>query len=343
MRAHDRPIRTVARRALALLGCALLAAAPARAENTVAATIYAEARESFMLGDFATLDRENNRLRQGVHLEEDASSQLEYFRLGMTSAIGTKVKRQEPYLRELEALTLQFAERNPKSSLAHVLYANVLVQHGWSYRGNGYMQDVPEAARKEFVAYLTRAANYLRQHADVALTDSYAHKILIDIGKSLGWKPEQLRAVAEAGLKRNPYDLDLYFDLVGTLVPKWGGDPKTLDKYIREATEQTRAQFGSGMYARLYSAAAQDEYGPRLFLDSHADWPTMKKSYEDMLARYPNSPERRNRFAHMACVAGDQPTLRALLEELGPKVDAKFWGRNGGRTLEGCRRIASEV
>ena len=30
--------------------------------------------------------------------------------------------------------------------------------------------------------------------------------------------------------------LDLYFDLVGTLVPKWGGDPKTLDKYIREAT-----------------------------------------------------------------------------------------------------------
>ena len=342
MRPQHRPIHTVVRRALVLLGCALLAAAPARAENKDNETVHLEAWESFMSGDFATLDKENNRLRQGAHLGEDASSQLESFRTGMTGAIGT-VTHNEPYLRELEALTLQWAERNPTSSLAHVLYAKVLVQHGWSYRGNSFIRDVPEAALKEFVAYLTRAADYLRQHADVALTDSYAHKCLIQIGKALGWEPEQLRAIAEAGLQRNPYDIELYFDLVGTLVPKWGGNPASLDKFIRAATEQTRAQFGSGLYARLYSAAAQDEYGPRLFLDSYADWPTMKTSYEDMFARYPNSPRRRNYFAHMACVAGDKQTLLALLEELGPKVDASLWGYNGERTLEGCQRLAREL
>lgn len=336
-------VRAALRCALFWAASALLALPSARAEENAVSPITTRAEQTFMWGDFAALDKENNRLRQGPNLDVGGGSELEYFRIGLANVIKSGVKHEEPYLSELESLTLQWARQNPTSAFAHVLHANVLAAHGWSYRGGGYMQDVPAPAREQFLAYQMRAVDYLRQHADVALTDSYAQSTLLGIGRSLDWETTQMRAIVQDGLKRNPHDINLYFDMAGTLVPKWGGDAKTLDKYIREVTEQTRAQYGSGMYARLYSHVADLEYGHRLFTDSHADWALMKKSYEDMLARFPDSPTRRNYFAHMACIAGDKATLLALLDELGPKLNAKFWGDNGERTLEGCQRLARRL
>ena len=148
--------------------------------------LTAETEQAFWKGDFAALDKENEFLKHGKHLAPNAGSELEYFRLGLDSVIRTKVDRSEPYLRELEALTLQWAAEHPKSSLAHVLHAQVLVQHAWSYRGGGYAKEVPPQAWADFHNYLQRAAEYLKAHADVALTDSSAHALLLRIGQTLG-------------------------------------------------------------------------------------------------------------------------------------------------------------
>lgn len=305
--------------------------------------IMAEATQAFWWGDFAALDKENELLKHGKHLKPDASLELEDFRIGLGTVINTAVDHGEPYLRELEAQTLQWATEYPKSSLAHILYARVLVAHAWAYRGGGYAKDVPPEAWKDFNAYLRRAVEYLNQHADVALTDSSAHIELLTIGKGLSWDVKQLAAIQQDGLKRNPNDVELYFAMVTPLLPKWSGDPRTLDNYIRWATEQTRADYGMGMYARMYSQAADEQFGHALFKDSLADWPTMKKGYEDMLARFPDSPWRLNRYAYMACLAKDRSTLQKVLAELGDKVDASKWGPNPERSLEGCQRFAKET
>jgi len=68
----------------------------------------------------------------------------------------------------------------------------------------------------------------------------------------------------------------------------------------------------------------------------------MKKGYEDMQARFPNSPARRNHFAHMACLAKDRTTLVALLAELGKNIEVSNWGPNPERSLEACQRWAKE-
>jgi len=304
--------------------------------------LTAETEQAFWKGDFAALDKQNEFLKHGKHFAPDAGSELEYFRLGLDSVIRTKVDRSEPYLRELEALTLQWATEHPKSSLAHVLHAQVLVQHAWSYRGSGYAKEVPPEAWADFHKYLQRASEYLRAHADVALTDSSAHALLLRIGTGLEWDHGMLSTIQQDGLKRNPDDVMLYFGMLTPLLPKWGGDPETLDRYIRQATKQTQADYGMGMYARLYAAAADDDFGHKLFENSLVDWPTMKKGYEDMQARFPNSPGRRSHFAHMACLAKDRPTLVALLAELGPKIDVSQWGPNPERSLESCQRWAKE-
>jgi hypothetical protein len=300
-----------------------------------------QATTAFWLGDFAALEQQNALLRQPGHVGADGVLEIELFRIGLDKVTEATPKDQEAYLTELEKLTLQWTVEHPSSALAHVLYARTLTAHAWSYRGGGYVKDVPPEAWKEFDAYLRRAAQYLLEHADVAMTDSYAHITLLEIGKAMDWDDQQTWNVINDGLKRNPDDISLYMTALTRMLPKWGGDAKRLDQFIRRATEQSKAQFGTGMYARLYSAAAEREYGHRLFQASLVDWPTLKQSYQDMLERYP-SGTRRNRYAYMACLAKDKPTMQAQLDALGDKVDAASWGPNPQRSLEGCLRWARE-
>jgi hypothetical protein len=304
--------------------------------------VTTQAEQAFWWGDFAALDKQNDFLRHGKHATADDGSELELFRMGIDSVIGAQVAHREPYLQELEAQTLQWATENPKSALAHILYAKVLVAHAWSYRGGGYAKDVPPEAWKDFRAYLQRAADYLNAHGDVAFTDSYAYSVMITIGMGMGVDAKQLEVFVDEGIKRNPYDYTLYFDMLTPLMPKWGGDARTLDDYIRKVAMQTRAEYGMGWYARLYGDAADDDYGHELFQNSYADWPTMKQGYEDMMARYPDSPYRLNVYGHMACLAKDKATLQAVLAKLGNKLDASWWGPNGERSLEVCQRWAKE-
>ncbi|MYM25663.1 DUF4034 domain-containing protein [Duganella sp. FT135W] len=301
--------------------------------------ITTQAIQAFWWGDFAALEQQNAALRQPGHVNSEGVLDLEWFRIGVNRVVDNS--SNEAYLQELEKLTLQWAKEHPQSALAHILYAQVLVAHGWAYRGTGFVKDVPPEAWKDFENYQHRAAQYLLEHADVALTDSYGHAVLLNIAKTMNWDDQQIWDILNDGLKRNPDDTSLYFTALTGLLPKWGGDNKRLDRFIRKATEQTKAQFGSGMYSRLYSAAADDDYGHALFEDSHVDWPTMKQSYEDMLSRYP-STGRRNRYAHMACLAKDKATLLAQFDLLGKQLKPDAWGPNGERSLESCQRWARQ-
>jgi hypothetical protein len=323
--------------ALVSLRAPALAAEPTRSPITVAA------EEAFWWGDFATIEQQNTDFRQAAsRFGPDGRSRLDLFREGLYSVFYNEVENTEAYLKNMDALTLEWATEHPDSPLAHILHAKALVVHGWSYRGGGYVKDVPPEAWKEFHAYLKRAADHLKDHADVALKDSYAHLVLLEIGRGLGWSNEQMVAIADDGLKLDPEDLDLYFKVMESMLPKWGGNARVVDTYIKYATEKTRAKHGMELYARLYSAAADYEYRNTLFENSLADWSKIKQGYEDILARHPDSTIRRNRYAYLACVAKDRDTLLKVLAQLGTKIDISQWGSNPERSLEGCRRRAAE-
>lgn len=153
-----------------------------------------------------------------------------------------------------------------------------------------------------------------------------------------------MAAIAADGLKRNREDISIHSAMVESLLPKWGGNAQALDRYIKQATEQMRPVYGSGMHARLYSNAESGHYGSALFEDSHADWDKMKQGYEDMLARFPPvatsatatriwRAERKTRRRCCACSAKSAPGRT-------PKPGARI--RNGhsrpaARRPCGCR------
>ena len=342
MTVQRRPAGPGLRTTLAMAAmAAMLAIAPARADD--ASPIASWSALALYWANFDALDEKNARLRQSPYFAADGSSDVSEFRRGLERVIYQTGKHREAYLRELEVQTLQWATEHPRSAFAHVLHAKVLIAHGRSYRGWNWANDVPPEAMKQFHAYLRRAFDYLKAHAQVALTDSGAHALMLGIGKEEGWTPEQLETVADAGLKRNPRDIELYMLVVSALLPESRDgelDQQALDGFIRKAGAQTHRALGAGLYAVLYTNVATRKYGHRLFRDTLADWPTMKKGFEDLHARYPDTPALRNRFAYIACVAEDKTTLLALIDELGDELDASQWGANGARTMENCERLA---
>lgn len=332
------------RRLLLPLALALTTLTCAAADtDTPVSPIKTAAFDAIWWGDFAALERMNAEYRKSGRFDPDGASQLELFRDGVDMVFDRKIKDKERYLKEVDLMTLQWAKEHPRSGLAHALHAKSLLEHAYSYRGTTFANEVPPEAWKYYHDYLQQAAAYLRDHADAALTDSHAHYVLIGVGRGLSWDDEQLAAIAEDGLKRNPEDITLHQTMVNSLLPKWGGNAKVLDSYIQKAAVQTRALYGSGMYAMLYSQAAVGQYGSALFEGSHADWDKMKQGFEDILSRFPASAHQRNRYAWTACVARDKATLQRLLGEIGTEVRLDAWGNNPERSLETCQRMAGET
>jgi len=335
-------IAALSRRVLlaAALACAA-PAAPVLAADAQLPAVTVAARDAFWIGDFAALEKQNADLRQPGRIGDNGISQITQFRTGLESVFNNNVENGEAYCKELDLLTLQWANEHPQSAFAHALHARSLVAHAWSYRGGGFVNKVPPEAWKDFHAYLRRAADYLKAHADVALTDSYAHEVLLEIGKGLDWSSEQMLAVAKDGLKRNPDDTGLYFDVLQSVLPKWGGSPRAVDDFIKYAAEQTRDRFGQSMYTRLYLTAADDQFSHTLFQDSYADWNRMKQGFEDLLARYPDNADRLNSYAYMACLAKDKETFGKQFARIGKRIVRANWGANPERSLESCRRWAA--
>ena len=330
--------RTVLAGALALGAPALVAHAAEPTKNAVERA----AADALWNGDFASLERQNEALKTPGSFAPDGSFQLAYFHQGLAEVFDNDVENVELYLKEMDALTLEWATAHPTSGLAHGLHAHALIAHGWSYRGKRYAGEVPREAMAEFQAYLTRAFDYLKTHADVALKDSYSQLQLLEIGMGLNWSRTHMEAIMNDGFKRNPNDTDLAFKMVTALLPKWGGTPRQLDDFINRVSDQTRTRFGMGMYASLYTYAADSQFGSGLFENTPVEWGKMKQGFEDWKARYPNNVYRLNAYARMACLAKDKPTFQTLIGQVDAKPDLSAWGNNPERALELCRRWAAQ-
>jgi len=162
---------------------------------------------------------------------------------------------------------------------------------------------------------------------------------MLTTGRDLGWNKRDLMAVFEAGVAKNPDHDNLYFFMEEALLPKWGGDLESVDRFIAWTVKKTRDQRGLEMYARLYAGLSYGELHQRLFSNGEASWATMKTGFEDQLKRYPH-PDHRNMYAYFACMANDRATLRSQLELIGDNFEPIFWGDNPQRSFEMCKTMA---
>jgi hypothetical protein len=257
---------------------------------------------------------------------------------GVRWVIG-RASTDDKKLVSVEKQFLDWAERYPNSTTAHIGYAAALTAHAWYFRGDGPASAVRDQDWAPFRDYLEKARVYLMEHADDAHTDPQWYTEMLVIARGQGWPEEAYMNLVSDGLKRHPYFYPIYFSALRNLLPKWGGSIEAIDAFALAAVKYTKEEEGQGMYARIYWSAYQIEFGNELFSRTKVDWSRMSVGIDDVLARFP-AQWNINNFAHFACLAGDREKARSLIAMIeGPPIHLAW--KSLSPTFEECRDWAN--
>lgn len=272
------------------------------------------ARELFEKQDFTALERLAKRYRQPDQRFASGVWKLSTYHVGLQRAFDIG-NRDPAYWADRERIVGAWLERHPTSPAAHLTHARMLSSRAWSIRGSGYASTVKDADWAPFIALQQQAIDYLQARKELVSVDPFWYELMEHLAIERSWTPEQFFALHDEGIGRYPAYYPLYFAAVRYFAPKWGGDPQSLELYARRVMALAPPRDQYMLYARIYWVASQQEYRKRLFTDSAVNWPSMKRGFEDIMARYP-AAWNLQAFAYFACQANDRERARELMAQI---------------------------
>lgn len=273
--------------------------------------------------EFRTLENWATKFRTQESRTPSGVWELTQFYVGITEAFGHRKQTEAFWNRAYETSRL-WRDAYPDSSTAHLAHAQLLVSHGWSFRGTGWARTVPEEAWEPFHEHLEEARRYLDETRGYSSADPYWYGLMMVIATAQQWPTAEFETLMIEGLANFPRYYESYFAAMRYYSPRWGGSPHQVETFADMAARRIGSKEGEALYARIYWAASQSHFDNRLFTDSHVDWPRMSKGIDDVLAKYPDEWNVNN-FAKFACLAGDKKKTKTLIETKS-RVDLQAWG-----------------
>lgn len=235
-------------------------------------------------------------------------------------------QRDEDWTKLFERMEL-WQQRYPDSEIAPIVYAMLLEQRAWIYRGSGPASNIPRARMAKFKEYIGKADAMLEHNKALALKNPQWYAVKVNLLRYQGKaSPAQLAPIANSALKLFPDYDRLHFNLVLTQLPNWGGNAKRIDEMIalilsHHPDEQDKLV----IYTRLYWIARSNYYGGDFFNETLADWHKMRQGFQLITAEYPDDWNL-NHFAATACLADDLNTMFGLLPRIKRYYRAAWFG-----------------
>ena len=274
--------------------------------------------------DFPKLENLSNTYLNSKTRTSSGLWKLTLFYAAIASYLDTQHKDDEFWLPK-ERLTRSWVEHYPKSATAHLAYARMLLNRGWSYRGGGYANTVEKQNWKPFQEYTEKARIYLEKYKAVCSKDPYWYELMAIIAYRQDWSQNEFSKLIKEGIENHPSYYQIYFAAIDYYSPKWGGDASLIEAFATDSLKKTQSSEGFEMYARIYWYASQTQYGTRLFTDSLVDWPKMKRGIDDTLSKYPDNWNINN-FAKFSCMSGDKVKTAELIKRLDTPPIQYVWG-----------------
>lgn len=284
--------------------------------------IYLDARKSLLAGDVSELERQYQE-----YSSTQARTQSGQWKLNIFDASLHHVIREEPNRQtrtELEKEISTWESRFPKSCGAHLERSHIWIDHAWKARGDGWADAVSDKSWKQFKSDLAKGRRALLKWKKTCAADPQWYAYMLILGKSEGWPRAPYLALVDEALRTHPLYYQIYFAALEYFYPRWFGSIDDIDAFVTQATNRTRAQIGSEMYARLYWEAACCQFNGNLFSAAKASWPLMKAGFRDLTSRYPDAWNLNN-FAKFSCMAGDRQTTLELMHRIRGHFIAAAW------------------
>lgn len=293
-----------------------------------------EVQELWRRRNYEMLDTLIDRWAKPEERFDDGRMHLTAVNKGLEVSV-TGRRTAEDWERELAKVS-EWRQQNPASTAVDIVEAALLQSWAWSARGNGYSGTVTPEGWKLFGERMQRAEDVLFRSKDRSSNNPLWFYEYMEVALQLRWEPAEFRALYDAAISRFPQFHQLYFSMIRSLEPRWGGSIEAVDAYIAEVVKQTKGRDGKIMYARLYWYLAQVEGEDfSLFEDSAANWKDMRAGFKELIAATPKSNWNLNNFAAFACRAGDADTYRKLRKKVGEEqMDEDAWPST--LTMEVC-------
>jgi hypothetical protein len=179
---------------------------------------------------------------------------------------------------------------------------------------------IPAEIEKGFAA----AAQELVANAKLLKDEPFYYGLRMDIAARRGAPDSEITDLYTSAQKQMPdYFMPKYQALLW-LAEHWKYDPAKVDALISDAASVSRAQNGDGDYADLYWWVYAIHSKRELFTEMRASWPRMRRGMDDRIKRYRGATNA-NRYALLACLAGDQKQAKRMFEIAGQTIDPEVW------------------
>jgi hypothetical protein len=220
-------------------------------------------------------------------------------------------------------------EAKPQSRAAILTEALYWLQYAWLARGGGPANSVTPEAWSLFKERLLKADTLLRQTKPLTGSSPLWGRISLEVALGLDVPRQQMLETFMEVSKDGPVYTPHYTAMANALSPRWGGSWEWVDQFVRAAVTRTAGTEGYSLYARIYWTVREQHPDTfELFRDSRANWPDMKRGFDDLMRAYPHSAAVVNEFAATACMANDKESFRALRLKLGKAITRESWPTN---------------
>jgi hypothetical protein len=180
-----------------------------------------------------------------------------------------------------------------------------------------------------FKERLLKADTLLRQTKPLTGSSPLWGRISLEVALGLDVPRQQMLETFMEVSKDGPVYTPHYTAMANALSPRWGGSWEWVDQFVRAAVTRTAGTEGYSLYARIYWTVREQHPDTfELFRDSRANWPDMKRGFDDLMRAYPHSAAVVNEFAATACMANDKESFRALRLKLGKAITRESWPTN---------------
>lgn len=283
--------------------------------------------------DYAAIDAMAAEFREGREFTPSGVPKLYELHAALESSFGNPSPSTDCLIAGEQAYD-EWEKAAPQSPTVYITKAALLMKRAWCWRGSGYASAVLRTAWPKFHANAAAAEALLVAHRDVAAQDPEYYVEMEDIYQAEQRSRAEFQSLLDDATAADPSYYPIYWQAYYYNQPQWYGSAKDVDAAGRYAIERTRAQDGTGAYARYFWYASQ--------LDCSCwaeaiDWPTMKVAMRDVARRYPD-PWNLANFARFGCMFNDREEARHYFDALGENDSGDAWRDETAR--HDCRAFA---
>ena len=239
---------------------------------------------------------------------------------------------EEDDIQMVNSIVKDWLLQHPKSPYAHNAFAASIINTAFFYRGGKYYSKTPSENIKKF-------------NEGVMVFDAFIDSTSSNWEENIRWCIRKIQATYYKGSRL--IDLDrivdqcsmkfknperIYQMALASYSPLWSGSAEALDgfvwKAVRDIEKKRGYKEGRIAYASMYEYFARTGGGyffsKRLFNETKANWRLMSEGLKLDAEKYPGA-WKLNKYAAMACIAGDKDVFNNIVTDKSFSVVEPFW------------------